>query len=204
MIYLLKVFGIVILLNTIGTHSRSQQSHDSLLVDKDGNKYSMKMLLDGKLWMMNNLKLQIPDSYCYGNKEENCNQFGRLYTFSSAQKGCSLLGEGWRLPTSEEWKKLVWLYAPGSKDSIEARNKAYQSLLFTGGSSFNALLGGGRDQLGEYARGDAHGFYWTATDPDRNTAYFANFAKGSQALYIQNGGEKERAFSVRCVKNNAK
>jgi hypothetical protein len=30
---------------------------------------------------------------------------------------------------------------------------------------------------------------------------FYNFGKGSQALYQQDGGEKTRAFSVRCVKS---
>ena len=45
-----------------------------------------------------------------------------------------------------------------------------------------------------------HGFYWTATETDDSTVWFSNFAKGSQALYIQNDGEKTQAFSVRCVK----
>ena len=200
----LKIFGIVILINMIGTRSMSQQAHDSLLLDKDGNKYPIKLLLDGNLWMTTNLKLQIEGSYCYGNKDENCDRFGRLYTFRPAQKGCSLLGEGWRLPTVDEWKRLSAAYAPGAKDSIETRKKAFQSLLFPGSSPFNAMLGGGRDQSGGYARIDAHGFFWTSTEPDRNYAGFANFAKGSQALYIQNDGEIERAFSVRCVKYYAR
>ena len=199
---LFKILWILIFLNSMAASALSQQLHDSLLADRDGNNYSVKLLLDGNLWMTTNLKLRIDDSYCYENSEENCKRYGRLYTFRSAQKGCSLLGKGWRLPTSDEWKQLVWLYAPGTEDSSEARKKAYHSLLLNGSSSFNALLGGGRDQSGEYARKDAHGFFWTSTEPDRNTACFANFAKGSQALYIQNEGEKERAFSVRCVKSD--
>lgn len=175
---------------------------DSLLVDNDGNKYPVRILLDGNQWMTVNLKLSIPGSYCYGDKEENCEKYGRLYLWESAKKGCTLLGQGWRLPAIEEWQRLAGLYGPMAKDSVETRKMAYQSLLYGGNSQFNAVLGGGRNPDGQYARGEAHGFYWTVTEHDSSTAWFANFGKGSQSLYHQNDGEKTRAFAVRCVKRN--
>jgi hypothetical protein len=52
---------------------------------------------------------------------------------------------------------------------------------------------------GSYARLGAHGFYWTATEINRSTAWFYNFGKGS-ALLNHHDGEKERAFGVRCVR----
>src|SRR6478735_4484025 len=76
---------------------------DSLLIDRDGNKYPIKKFYDNSLWMTVNLKLKIPDSYCYENKNENCEQYGRLYTWESAKNGCAVLGDGWRLPTNDEW-----------------------------------------------------------------------------------------------------
>ena len=102
---------------------------------------------------------------------------------------------------SEEWQQLAILYRGSAQDSNVTRKEAYKSLLYGGGSGFNALLGGGRAPDGQYARLDAHGFYWTATEGDSSTAWFYNFAKGSRALYQQDGGEKLRAFSVRCVKS---
>src|SRR6266542_6374250 len=81
--------------------------HDSVLVDNDGNRYSVKILRDNNLWMTANLKLNIPGSYCYENTEENCERYGRLYTWESAKKGCSLLGDGWRLPAKDEWQRLT-------------------------------------------------------------------------------------------------
>lgn len=52
----------------------------------------------------------------------------------------------------------------------------------TGGrSSFEAVLGGGRDQSGGYARVDAHGFDWTATESAPATAWFYNFGRGAVA-----------------------
>jgi len=151
--------------------------------------------------MTTNLKLNIPDSYCYDNADDNCERYGRLYTWEAAQNGCALLGEGWRLPTSAEWQQLAALYGGFTADSTESRKKAYSALTISGNSRFNAVLGGGRDLNGEYGRLEAHGFYWTATENDSRTAWFSNFGKNSQSLYHQNGGEKTDAFAVRCIKN---
>src|SRR5262245_36047426 len=75
-----------------GQKAISTKSNDSVLVDKAGNKYSIKILLDGNLWMTTNLKLNISNSYCYENATENCELYGRLYTWESARQGCRLLG----------------------------------------------------------------------------------------------------------------
>jgi len=186
-------------MHTVKTNS--VKLHDSVLVDNDGNRYSVKILRDNNLWMTANLKLNIPGSYCYENTEENCERYGRLYTWESAKKGCSLLGEGWRLPAKDEWQRLTVLYGGIAEDSNATRKGAFKALLYTGTSGFNALLGGGRAPDSQYSRLDAHGFYWTATESDSSTAWFYNFGKGSQALYQQDDGEKTRAFSVRCVKS---
>ena len=173
---------------------------DSVLVDKEGNRYSLKVFPDNNLWMTANLKLNIPGSFCYENLNGNCEQFGRLYTWQSAQEGCKLLGEGWRLPSENEWHQLRKYYGEFPDDSIQNRKKAYTVLLYGGSSDFNAVLGGARRISGEYARGQAHGFYWTATETGSSMAWFGNFAKGSQSLYIQKDGEKLMAISVRCVR----
>jgi len=172
---------------------------DTVLTDRDGNRYPIKKMPDNNLWMTVNLQVNMPCSYCYENVKENCEHYGRLYTWESAQKGCLLLGEGWRLPTNNEWQQLVRYYAVAA-DTVEYRKSAYKALLYGGSAEFNALLGGGRAPDSQYARLDAHGFYWTATQSDTSTAWFYNFGKGSQALYQQDAGEKTRAFSVRCMK----
>src|SRR6266536_497465 len=51
--------------------TNSVKLHDSVLVDNDGNRYSVKILRDNNLWMTANLKLNIPGSYCYENTEEH-------------------------------------------------------------------------------------------------------------------------------------
>ena len=204
MVRVLVVFIIAInccrTLNAIPPHEMTMTGlNDSLLIDRDGNRYSIKKMLDNNLWMTTNLKSNIPDSYCYGNIKENCEQYGRLYTWESAQKGCNLLGEGWRLPADDDWQKLATSYGL-PLDSVDYRVGAYKALLKDGNSQFNALLGGGRDTNGKYARLDAHGFYWTASEVNDSAAVFYNFGKGSHRLYRQDDGEKSEAFAVRCVK----
>ena len=157
-------------------------------------------MLDNKQWMTANLKVNIPGSYCYDDAPINCNKYGRLYTWESAKKGCATLGNGWRLPTEEEWKQMASYYGGVHKDSLNTGKAAYKALLYGGDSEFDALLGGGY-YSGQYTRLEAHGFYWTATERDTAMAWFYNFGKGSQNLFRQPEGEKSRAFLVRCVRD---
>jgi uncharacterized protein (TIGR02145 family) len=157
-------------------------------------------MADGKQWTTHNLNVKIAASYCYEDAEENCGRYGRLYTWEAALRGCPSLGDGWRLPTDDEWRQMAKHYGGVSEDSDDKGKVAYQALLAGGTSGFNALLGGGRSDDGRYARLEAHGFYWTASEMDPASGWFYNFGRGGQALHRQNGGEKGRAFSVRCVR----
>jgi len=162
--------------------------------------HSSKRMADGKQWTTTNLNVNVAPSYCYEDDEQNCRQYGRLYTWDSAKRGCQSLGDGWRLPTDDEWRQLAKHYGGVSQDSEEGGKAAYKALFSGGSSGFNAVLGGGRAVDGEYARLEAHGFYWTATEDGPGGAFFYNFAKSKLALHRQDGGEKLRAFSVRCIK----
>ena len=91
-------------------------------------------------------------------------------------------------------------YGGVSEDSDDKGKAAYRALLDGGNSGFNAVLGGGRSVDGQYERLEAHGVYWTASVSDPGSGWFYNFARGGQTLHRQSGGEKQRAFSVRCVR----
>jgi uncharacterized protein (TIGR02145 family) len=156
---------------------------------------------DGNVWMTENLNVDIGDSYCYENAELNCRRYGRLYTWESARRACESLGSGWRLPADEAWRRLAKYFGGVGDDSADNGKTAYTALLVGGRSGFKALLGGGREvNADRYARLEAHGFYWTSSERDSGNALFYNFAKGGLALYRQPDGEKQRAFSVRCVR----
>lgn len=160
-----------------------------------------KRMADGKQWMTHNLNVTATPSYCYEDSELNCRRYGRLYTWESARRVCQSLGDGWRLPTDDEWRQLAKRYGGVSEDSPDKGKASYQALMAEGSSGFDAVLGGGRAEDGQYARGEAHGFYWTASENGTASAWFYNFGKGGQAFHRQSGGEKGRAFSVRCVRD---
>jgi uncharacterized protein (TIGR02145 family) len=162
---------------------------------------SSKWMADGKQWTTHNLNVKTEPSYCYEDAELNCRRYGRLYTWESARQACQSLGSGWRLPTEDEWRQMAKHYGGVHEDSDDGGKAAYKSLLIGGRSGFNAVLGGGRSDDGQYARLEAHGFYWTASENDPARAWYYNFGRGSQSLYRQTEGEKERAFAVRCVRD---
>jgi len=161
---------------------------------------SSRRMADGKQWTTENLNVDAAPSYCYDDAEVNCRRYGRLYTWESAQRGCQALGDGWRLPTNDEWQQMTKRYGGVSSDSDDKGKAAYKALLTGGGSGFNAVLGGNRSEKGEYARLEAHGLYWTATESDPPSVWFYNFGKGGLALHRGRGGAKQMAISVRCVK----
>jgi uncharacterized protein (TIGR02145 family) len=165
-----------------------------------GTTYSSKRMADGKQWTTRNLNVNTVPSYCYEDAELNCRRYGRLYTWESARRVCHSLGDRWRLPTDDEWRQMAKHDGGVSEDSDDRGKAAYKTLLAGGNSGFGALLGGGRSDDGQYARLEAHGFYWTASESDPASGWFYNFGRGGLALHRQNGGEKQRAFSVRCVR----
>ena len=159
-----------------------------------------KRMADGKEWMTANLNVNTSSSYCYGDAEPNCRRYGRLYTWESGQQACRSAGDGWRLPTDDEWRQLAAHYGGLGNDSPEKGKAAYTALLIGGTSGFNAVLGGNRSIDGQYDRLEAHGIYWTASENDPTTAPLYNFGKGSQALYRGPQGQKQMAVSVRCMR----
>jgi len=167
--------------------------------DESGNVSSSRRMADGNEWTTVNLTVNASPSYCYDDAEANCRRYGRLYTWESAQRVCQSLEDGWRLPTDDEWRQLAKRYGGISADSADKGRAAFTALRSRGTSGFNAALGGNRSN-GQYARLEAHGFYWTASDNDSRSAPYYNFGQNGQALHRQPLGEKQMAISVRCVR----
>lgn len=170
--------------------------------DSDGNLYTVKKMVDGKVWMTENLKVKMPGSYCYENADTNCATDGRLYTWKVALEICKQLGDGWRLPANEDWEFLGKKYGGIRSDSSDGK-AAYQALIPGGKAGFNLQFAGGRtvDSIPGYTRKDAHGFYWTATEVDATHAWMYNFGVNAKFMNRHDDAEKGRAFAVRCVRD---
>jgi uncharacterized protein (TIGR02145 family) len=168
--------------------------------DKHSNTYSVRLMKDGKRWLVQNLDMNLAGSYCYNDSIANCSKYGRLYTWESAREGCAQLGKEWHLPTNAEWEEMASLYGGIRTDAGQDGREAYKRLIAGGDSEFNILFGGTRDPSGDYRRVEAHGFFWTATASDSAHAWFYNLGKGGQLVNRHSDGEKSSAVSVRCVR----
>ena len=197
----IRVFAVSIALSPgFGFVSASLERLSGQDQKTSGAMHSSKRMADTKQWTTRNLDVNTVPSYCYEDAELNCRRYGRLYAWESARRVCQSLGDGWRLPTDDDWRQMAKHYGGVSEDSDDKGKAAYKALLAGGYSGFNAVLGGGRSDDGGYARLEAHGFYWTASESGPASGWFYNFGRGGQALHRQSGGEKQRAFSVRCVR----
>lgn len=152
---------------------------------RDTQTYTLKNI-GGKLWTTN-MNFSIGGSSCYGGDSKNCNQYGKLYTFSAAQSACPV---GWALP---------------SRADFEAAQSAEDFWIYGGR--------GGTDSEDKYI-GDM-GFFWLASseEPSDGDEISSSCNNGNDCAMIfvtkspsYGNGEskfqkdsKAKGFNVRCV-----
>ena len=118
----------------------------------------------GLTWMTKNLNYEVPESWCYDEKDARCDQYGRLYTWKAAKRACRELGNGWRLPTDQEWRELAKRFGGADDDATDGGKAAYEAMIRGGNSSFSARLGGYRVSGGSFRLLGGGGVYWSATE----------------------------------------
>src|SRR5688572_11828787 len=77
-----------------GSASASWERPSAQDPTSSGTTYSSERMADGKQWTTHNLNVDTVPSYCYEDAALNCRQYGRLYMWESAQRGCQSLGAG--------------------------------------------------------------------------------------------------------------
>ena len=183
--------GILTLLSTINWSKAQSTVTDS----RDGEVYDIEVIGD-KIWMTENLRYRVTDSYCYDNSEENCEQKGRLYTWAAAQKACP---EGWHLASETEWKSLAKAFGGWDEDAKDGGAAAFKALIRSGKSNFNAILGGRQDiTRGKFHNLDRVGHYWSSTQGDQYYGsavdFNVDYGKLIHSHYLKKG-----ALACRCV-----
>jgi len=179
-----------------------------LLTDIDGNSYKT-IQIGSQTWMAENLKVTRDkdgnslETFCYSDRSDRCEEFGRLYPWQEAIKACP---EGWKLPSEDDWDELqIYL----GMDAAEAKlfgwrgdNQGIQ--LKEGGSSgFEALLAGYKDGVIEWdGRFFDIGYYasfWSSTQYDEvsSIAYFMYTTSG---MVYKGDYDYTSALSVRCIR----
>jgi len=169
---------------------------------RDDNTYKW-IRIGTQIWMAENLNYYTENgSWCYKNREEDCDKFGRLYNWETANKACP---EGWHLSTFEEWESLTGTL-PGTETGGELKESGFLHWKSpnegaNNNSGFTALPGGFRDIMAFSGRG-TKGLFWTVTEGPKGGHYGFSLNKSSSSLNytILN---KIWGLSVRCVKDNS-
>lgn len=181
----------------------------STIQGKDGEKYSIIKLEDGKWWSAVNLNTDHTQVYCYQNSAKNCLIWGGLYTFEEAKKVCSRLGPGWHLPSQAAWDRMLSRYGAilvSDTEFLEDRQfyllgrAPYQALMKGGKSQLDLLLGGYRTANGKFTALFKSGGYWTATETTKDKAWMVGFSSRDKKATLSQG-QKKQALSVRCIEN---
>ena len=174
-------------------------STDSTFTDtRDGKTYKT-VKLGEKIWMAENLNYEMEDgvkSWCNGNKQENCDKYGRLYTYKSATYACP---PGWRLPEVEEW--------PERGNGGHPAFLNYAVVGWYGGKDtygFSILPAGNYSAKSQYffEPGGGTTYFWTMTIDTRNNncATMIHFGSGSEGMVSVCAKDENDGLSVRCLK----
>jgi uncharacterized protein (TIGR02145 family) len=164
---------------------------------RDGQKYKT-VKIGNQVWMAENLRFNIGDSWCYENNENNCNRYGRLYDWNMAKIACP---KGWHLPSNDEWTELVTVVGVGTAGKkLKSTSDWVENGNGTDDFGFSALPGGRSDTYGSFEYVGKGGNWWTATELEDGKAYtqFMGFVKDNVDEYADGKG---RGFSVRCVQD---
>ncbi len=180
--------------------------------DADGNKYPT-MKIGQQIWMAKNLNVNVPGSMCYGNKPENCEKYGRLYTWEAAKMACP---SGWHLPSREEFKTFLELVKLRTEQIVtqkklnaeplkKGEDKFYNHLRDSSWKNgfdsfgFSALPAGYYDSYNKkfYSVGSIADF-WSSTENSSRYAYYLYIY--DRSAYV-NGYDKNFGYSVRCLQD---
>lgn len=204
------------------TKTEDKCEYGSLTDERDGRTYKT-VKIGNQEWMAENLNFEAPNSHCYDEKMNNCDDFGRLYTwavavdsvglFSANGKGCGyglectpilptqgVCPSNWHLPTKEEFDTLL-VSAGGvsvATEMLKSTSGWYRDSNGTDAWGFSALPAGMWKPNGS-AMMSSRAHFWTVTENHTLSSYclLLNFA-GESLLY---GEQKWYGLSVRCVKN---
>ncbi len=140
----------------------------------------------------------------FDNDSNNGEPYGRLYTWEAANEACLELGDNWRLPSDEDWKKLAIEYG-GYHDWKTGKDfgqpvDAYQSLIEEGGSGFAAPLAGWRDPDGHFDYLGEYGIFWSSSLLDSCNARGGGFYRDN-SWAARGNGDCNFGHSVRCLQD---
>ena len=192
-------------------------------VVKVQNKEVYTIHVGDQVWMAKNLDVDVPGSFCYGGKPENCTKYGRLYTWSAAMKLAADYAEksardsvkrthrgicpvGWHVPSIYDFDRLNAFIkdideAVPVGTNLKARDvwpESENSLPGENGFGFNALPSGVLPAYSAFSGLDSMTAFWSTAEKDSASAFFWSIRFDNDDLVRDSSG-KAAAFPVRCL-----
>ncbi|MBQ7081402.1 MAG: fibrobacter succinogenes major paralogous domain-containing protein [Fibrobacter sp.] len=170
---------------------------DSTMTDSRDGKVYRTIKIGNQVWMAENLNFKTDGSYCYNDSAKYCTKYGRLYSWSAANKACP---DGWHLPTIDEFKTL---FTAVGGQSTAANNLKSASVWNNDGNgkddySFTALPAGIRYSKGNYKYVGDHANFWSSIEYSSDSASYVNlYYDYDNARLLDH--DKGDGMSVRCV-----
>lgn len=158
----------------------------------------------------------------YYNYDVMSDVFGRYYNYNDATAACESIGEGWTLPTLEEWNTLKEYIAGKTGEATEYGQSVAAAMMgnatfntqtmweywpsvgdITNASGFSAIpVGYANMKSGQFIGVEEYAAFWTKTmvEGSENEAYCVYMVCDQPDLF--NGGRDKESFgaSVRCIK----
>jgi len=162
---------------------------------RDGKKYKT-VVIGERTWMAENLNYEAKGSKCYKNDFSNCDKYGRLYNWNTANEACP---SGWHLPNREEWAiggYVGSIYTGKKLKSMSGWDKDGNG---TDDYGFSALPGGLGGATGRFDGVGEFGSWWSATEGKTNNAYFVAMDDGGGVG--MDDVHKSALLSIRCVQD---
>jgi uncharacterized protein (TIGR02145 family) len=198
--------------------------YDTLYDDRDGQEYKT-VVIGGQTWMAENLDFETPSGS--GCAKSDCDKrYGRWYNWATAMDIDTIYNrtiwedgsdvghrgicpEGWHLPSSQEWDRLVDYVGSESGRKLKSTSGWYNYENGTDDYGFSALGVGGKCEHGSYisvSSNDGYGHWWTSTQYDDNYysdkySYCMGIDYNSDFMYVDYRG-KNVGQGVRCVKDD--
>ena len=166
---------------------------------RDGRVYNT-VKIGAQTWMAENMKYVTEGSGCYDNERENCEIFGRLYSWSDAYEACP---EGYHMPDDDDWTKLKNFLSDNGDGKLSSILKSDDYWKNPGKNTvgMNIRPSGYYDSEGaKFGRLGERAYLWSASMKNWDSAYHWSLSEGSE-IFGKSVAYKENARPVRCVKD---
>jgi len=183
---------------TVSYEARTGTFPDS----RDEKTYKWVKIGD-QIWMAENLNyVTAYGSWCYDDKESNCNTYGRLYNWETAKKVCP---DSWHVPSDAEWTELIDFLggtsvAGGKMKETGTTHWDSPNTGATNESGFIALPGGNRRSNGAFHLIGSYGRWWSSTEGYAASACH-RYLDDNNAYIGRSFSNQNFGFSVRCIRN---